>query len=154
MGLYHYCLCISSCVQREIAIGAWMDHSCKNLRSGIFGCTYLVTSAMLGSSFGIPLKCEIFVSKQRHSFCVQASSCCLHPSIFLSNLINRQVYGLAGMDWDGSYFLLKMWVSWFPITIYLENLSTSTLKSNRIIVRRTMDKTWRGWCEKKECRIK
>ena len=56
-----------------------------------------------------------------------------------------RLYVLRRMDWDGSYFLLKIWVSQFPITICLQNLSTSTLKSNRIIVRRTMAQNkWRG----------
>ena len=63
---------------------------------------------------------------------------CKHQVVWNSVLSeNVMLYALARMDWDGSHFLLKMWVSQFPISIYLENLSTSTLKSRRIIVRRT-----------------
>ena len=82
------------------------------------------------------------------AFCLQASSCCLKHSFFLSIL---KLYILVRMDWDGSHFLLKMWVSSFPITIYLENLSTSILKSNRVVVWRTMaQNTWRGMMQGEE----
>ena len=68
----------------------------------------------------------------------------LSASMTICLSISR-LYVLRRMDWDGSHFLLKIWVSYFPITIYLQNLSTSTLKSNRIIVRRTMaQNNWRG----------
>ena len=126
-----------------------MNHSCNNFRSNILGCTCLVTSTMLSTSICMPWKYNIFISKQKHSFSqllLFAINKLLSETQFcLSNLICTGKDGLGRI----TFFLLKMWVGYVPITIYLENLSTSTQKSNRIIVTRTMaQNTWRGWCKK------
>ena len=58
----------------------------------------------------------------------------LSASMTICLSISR-LYVLIRMDWDGL----------ISYTIYLQNLSTSTLKSNRIIVRRTMaQNNWSG----------
>ena len=66
---------------------------------------------------------------------------CKHQVVVWNSVLSEQFdepavicTGKDGLRWV-IFFLLKMWVSYFPITIYLEHLSTSTQKSNRIIVR-------------------
>ena len=85
---------------------------------------------------------------------------CKHQVVAWNSVLSEQFdepavicTGKDGLRWV-TFFLLKMWVSYFPITIYMENLSTSTQKSNRIIMRTMAQNTWRGWCKKTECWIK
>ena len=40
----------------------------REVRASIFDCTYLVSSTVLGTSLNMHLKCNIFISKQKHSF--------------------------------------------------------------------------------------
>ena len=74
---------------------------------------------------------------------LSASVKLLSETQFYLNIL--KLYLLARMDWDRSHLLLKMCVTSFPFTIHLENFSTSTLKSNRMIVRRIMvQDSWQG----------
>ena len=69
---------------------------------------------------------------------MQASSCYLRLSFIRAFWSYMYWQGKNGLRW------VTMWVSQFPITLYLENLSTFSLKSNRMIVRRIMaPNTWR-----------
>ena len=138
MGLGQHCLCISVCVQREVG-------------ASIFGCTYLVTSTVLGTALRMPQKCNIFISKQKHSFSqvlLSASIKLLSETQFYLRILN--LYILARIDWDGSHFLLKrgsvnyqllyIWTTWAHLP-----WKAGFRKKNRMIVRRTMaQKTWRG----------
>ena len=86
---------------------------------------------------------------------------CKHQVVVWNSVLSEQFdepvvicTGRDGLRWV-TFCLLKKWVGYFPITIYLENFSTYTQKSNRIIVRRTMaQNTWRKCRKKKECWIK
>ena len=78
---------------------------------------------------------------------------CKHQVVIWNTVLSEHFEALSTgrIDWDGSHFLLKMWVSYFPMTIYLENLSKSILKSNRIVARRTMaQNTRRGMMQGEE----
>ena len=119
--------------------GGWYVHSFKNLRSSIFDCTPLVISTMLRTSLSMPEKGNIFISKQKHSFS-QGAFVCKHED--LSEHFEVVCNQKDGLRWV--IFSPENVGQLFPITIYLQNLSTSTLKSNRIIVRRTMAQNkWR-----------
>ena len=134
MGLCQHRLGISLCVQREV--GAWMVHSCKN-------CT----------SLGMPYKCNILTSKQKHSFSkvlfVWKHQVVVWNTVFSEHFEDLRT-GKDGLRWV-TFFCWKCGSVNFHITIYLENLSTSILKSKRVIVWRTMaHNTWRGMMQGKE----
>ena len=94
--------------------------------------------------FVLHLVCPIKAISSSQNKSIASRKVLLPASMKICLSISR-LYVLRRMDGDGSYFLLKTWVSEFPITLYLQNLSISTLKSNRIIVRRTMaHNKWRG----------
>ena len=113
--------------------GGWYVNSFKNLWSSIFDSTVWLFSLC----FVLHLVCPRKAISSSQNKSIASRRVLLSASMKICLSISR-LYVLRRMDWDGSYFLLKIWVSYFPITIYLQNLSTSTLKSNRIIVRRTM----------------
>ena len=94
---------------------------------------------MLRTSLSMPEKGNIFISKQKHSFS-QGAFVCKHED--LSEHFEVVCNQKDGLRWV--IFSPENVGQLFPITIYLQNLSTSTLKSNRIIVRRTMAQNkWR-----------
>ena len=84
----------------------------RQVRALIFGCTYLVTSTVLGALLGMPQKSNIVTSKQKHSFLqvrLSASIKLLSETQFYLSIL--KLYVLAMMDWDGSHFLLNIWIS-------------------------------------------
>ena len=127
MGLCQHCLCISLCVQRERG-RSLTGHSCKN-------CT----------SLGMPYKCNNLTSKQKHSFS-KVLFFCKHQVIVWNTVFSEHFEALRtgkdGLRWVT--FSAENVGQLIPYTIYLKNLSTSILTSNKVIVWRTMaQNTWR-----------
>ena len=92
---------VSHCACREREVGAL-----------IYACIYLVTSTVLGNLLGMSQKCNIFTSKQKHRFSqvlLSASIKLLSETQFYLSI--SKLYLLARMDWDGSHFLLNVWVN-------------------------------------------
>ena len=126
--------------EREEGGRGWYVHSFKNLWSSIFDCTPLVISTMLRTSLSMPEKGNIFISKQKHSFS-QGAFVCEHED--LSEHFEVVCTQKDGLRWV--IFSPENMGQLISYTIYLQTLSTSTLKSSRTIVRRTMAQNkWRG----------
>ena len=98
-------------VRAEREVGAWMVHRWKNLRSTIFGCTYLVTShcAWYFIWYALEMQCLHLTTKAQLLTCAFPANIKLfsETQFYLSIL---KLYVLAMMDYDGSHFLLNMWV--------------------------------------------
>ena len=114
-----------------------MVHSCKNFRSSILGCTSHFHHAWYFNWYALEIQCLHLKTETR---LLTYAFVCKHQVVVWNSVLSEQFDEPAvicnskdGLRWV-IFFLLKIWVSYFPITIYLENLSTSTQKSNRIIV--------------------
>ena len=89
--------------------GAWMIQSCKNLQSN--RVSLAVPLCPLPLYLVLHLVCPrnaIFSSQNKST---ASHRCFVCKQFCLSNLTSRQLCALARMDWYGSQFLLKMWVS-------------------------------------------
>ena len=134
MGLCQHCLCTGLCMQRE---------GDKGLNVSQLQELYFTWCALEMQYLNLQTKARL----------LRGAFACKHQVVVWNTVLSEHFEALrtGRIDWDGSHFLLKMWVSWFPMTIYLENLSKSILKSNRIVVRRTMaQNTWRGMMQGEE----
>ena len=135
--------CVSARACRER--GSWMIHSFKNLWSSNYGSTSLVTSTMLGTWYALDIQYLHLKTKAQLLACAFV---CKHEVIVWDSVLSDHFKVICnrkdGLRWgilspeNVSQFILS-------IIIYLENLSTSTLKSNRIIIRKTMaENKWRA----------
>ena len=124
--------------ERERGWGrGWYVHSFKNLWSSIFDCTPLVISTMLRTSLSMPKKGNIFNSKQKHSFS-QGAFVCEHEDL-------SERFEVVCTQKDGLRWVIFSPENMGQLISYYHNMSTSTLKSNRVIVRRTVAQNkWRG----------
>ena len=109
-ALGEQCLCISSCVQRERERGWGTGADMFTASRTCDRVSLTVPLWLFPLCFVLHLVCQrkAISSSQNKSIASRRVLLSASMKIYLSIL---RLYVLRRMDWDGSYFLLKIWVS-------------------------------------------